>query len=123
MNARSILMASEDSATALSYVERASSYLNLEQFDGAAAAIADARAELFTRLNADPAVMAALAGAETSIARLATIEAEDAEIGVKERGKIELFERAVSHDDEVRHLLAADLKLSREYVAQRRGIR
>lgn len=121
MNARSVLIASEDSAAALASVERARSALNVGELDGAAAAVADARAELSTQLHVTPAVALALAGAGKSIARLSTTEAEDAEIGIKERSKIDRFEYAASHDGEVRRLLAADLRLALEYVGRHRA--
>lgn len=122
MNARSILIASKDSAAALASVERARIALNAGKFDGAAAAVADARAALSTQPHVNPAVALALAGADKSIATLAATEAEDAEIGVKERSKIERFEHAASHDQEVRRLLAADLKLAFEYVGRYRAM-
>jgi hypothetical protein len=122
MNARSILVASEDSAAALASVERARTALAAGEFDGAAAAVADAQAALSTQLHVNPAVALALAGAEKSIAKLATTEAEDAEIGVKERSRIARFEYAAAHDDEVRRLLAADLKLALDYVGRHRAI-
>jgi hypothetical protein len=122
MNARSILIASKDSAAALASVERARIALNAGKFDGAAAAVADARAALSTQLHVNPAVALALAGADKSIATLAATEAEDAEIAVKERSKIERFEHAASHDQEVRQLLAADLKLAFEYIGHYRAM-
>jgi hypothetical protein len=122
MNARSILIASEDSAAALASVERARIALNAGKLDGAAAAVADARAALSTRPHALPAAALALAGADKSIATLAAAEAEDAEIGVKERSRIERFERAASHNHEVRQLLAADLKSAFEYVGRYRAM-
>ncbi|MEK6371224.1 MAG: hypothetical protein AABO58_00875 [Acidobacteriota bacterium] len=121
-SARSILIASEDSAAALASVERARIALNAGKFDRAAAAVADARAALSTQLHVNPALALALAGADKSLASLAATEAEDAAIGVKERARIERFEYAASHDEEVRRLLAADLKLALEYVGRYRAM-
>jgi len=118
MNARSILIASEDSAAALASVERARSALNAGEIEEAAAAVTDARTELSSLPHVNPAVAIALAGTDKSIARLAATEAEDVEIGVKERSRIEVFEYAGSHDEEVRRLLAADLKLAFDYVGR-----
>lgn len=121
MNARSILVASKESAAALASVERARIALNAGKFNRAAAAVADAQAALSTQ-HVNPAVALALASADKSIATLAATEAEDAEIGVKERSKVERFERAASHDPEIRQLLAADLKLAFEYVGRYRAM-
>lgn len=118
MNARSILIASEDSAAALASVERARSALNAGEIEGAAAAVADARTELSSLSHVNPAIALALAGADKSIARLAATEAEDAAIGVRDWSRIESFEHAASHDEEVRRLLAADLKLALDYVGR-----
>jgi hypothetical protein len=120
MNARSILIASEDSAAALASVERARAALNTGEIRGAAAAVADAQAELSTQLHANPKVVLALAGADTSLREAAANEAEDGEIGIKDRSTIALFEDAACHDEGVRQLLAADLKLALDYVGQYR---
>ena len=119
MRARAILSAAEE-AEALAAVGRARTALVAGETDAAAVAVDEAQAALAAKLQANPAAALALAAINKAEAKLDAAERADTDLGVNEKVKIDLFDYASAHQDDVMEFLAADLGGAIRYAARYR---
>jgi hypothetical protein len=117
MKARAILIPAEE-GEALMAVNEARTALAAGEIDMAASAVEDARGALSTQLQVNPAAPLALAAINEAEVKLDAAEKADADLGVSERAKIDLFYQSSLHQDEVKQFLAADSKVARDYRTQ-----
>jgi len=119
LEARAALVAAEEAQTAaLTAVREARTALVAGEVERATVAVTDAQAALSEVIRANPAAGLAVAALDEAERKVDAADKADIDLGQAEKETIDLFNDFETNQDDARSLLAEDLTVANNFVAQ-----